>query len=623
MKTLILLVANLGLLAPHSLGQGAVETNTTLKAKVPYPAVWPNGPGRDSVPSWAAPGKVRFARWDGGRIETAKAFLSGWPGLNPSDPDLLYTMTNWYDVKTVRFLKEADINLVWLTFSVGFSNQAEAAHQADVRRYIAECHRQGIRVMAYESIGNMFWEDMFQAVPQSKNWIARKPDGQPVPYSAGTYLKMGRITRYMADFRNPEWREYLLKRIDLAVDSGADGLMYDNNFGDSLFELYPKLVSHARSRKKDFLFMANFHADTYVLNRLLNCITTEDGVEPGLHSSSSEGYADLKPHYPYWLQIGDKFLVNNIGLLRIHETLADGWKPVMVEDGRREHVERMVGMVSPSRAQLSLAEKMMFGIAHEQYIEARPAHQLMTNDPAAVQTWQAVGKYNRFFRDHEDLYVGARSRAPLAIILDDHSTGVPLLDGLAARQVQFEVLYEKDLTATLLSRFKAVAILSAPIVRGSAITALEEFVRKGGQLISAEKSATVDEQGTARQLPAFFRNTTGPGRGMHLEQVPPIEELAKILRAASASPIILEAPPGVLYNVTEQEDRRRVIVHILNYTLAPVTNLKLEVAGTYRAGRAVSPDDGASFTISSGFGSKSATIQIPRLQIYTTLVLDR
>ena len=264
--------------------------------------------------------------------------------------------------------------------------------------------------------------------------------------------------------------------------------------------------------------MANFHADTYVLNRLLNCITTEDGVEPGLHSSSSEGYADLKPHYPYWLQIGDKFLVNNIGLLRIHETLADGWKPVMVEDGRREHVERMVGMVSPSRAQLSLAEKMMFGIAHEQYIEARPAHQLMTNDPAAVQTWQAVGKYNRFFRDHEDLYVGARSRAPLAIILDDHSTGVPLLDGLAARQVPFEVLYEKDLTATLLSRFQAVAILSAPIVRGSAMAALEEFVRKGGQLISAEKSATARR---ARHCPpvtgllpehnrAGTRNASGP-----------------------------------------------------------------------------------------------------------------
>ena len=41
MKTLILLAANLGLLAPYSLGQGAVETNTILKAKAPYPAVWP------------------------------------------------------------------------------------------------------------------------------------------------------------------------------------------------------------------------------------------------------------------------------------------------------------------------------------------------------------------------------------------------------------------------------------------------------------------------------------------------------------------------------------------------------------------------------------------------------
>ena len=33
-----------------------------------FPVVWPKGPGRDSVPAWAAPGKVRFARWDGGRI---------------------------------------------------------------------------------------------------------------------------------------------------------------------------------------------------------------------------------------------------------------------------------------------------------------------------------------------------------------------------------------------------------------------------------------------------------------------------------------------------------------------------------------------------------------------------
>ena len=66
-----------------------------------YPAQWPAGPSPSSVPEWAKPGRIRFARWDGGRIETAKAMLSGWPGFNPPDPNRLETMTNWYHPETV------------------------------------------------------------------------------------------------------------------------------------------------------------------------------------------------------------------------------------------------------------------------------------------------------------------------------------------------------------------------------------------------------------------------------------------------------------------------------------------------------------------------------------------
>ncbi|HWB52880.1 MAG TPA: hypothetical protein VG722_01765, partial [Tepidisphaeraceae bacterium] len=168
-KLRVFFVLVLGMsVVPALFAQGAVESSGSVN---PYPLVWPEGMGRDSVPAWAAPGKIHFARWDGGRIEAAKAFLSGWPGLNPPDPDLLYTMTNWYDPGTVRFLKEGGINLIWITLSVGFSNETEAAHREEVRRYIAECHRQGIHVMAYESIGNMFWEDMFRRIPQSKSWV--------------------------------------------------------------------------------------------------------------------------------------------------------------------------------------------------------------------------------------------------------------------------------------------------------------------------------------------------------------------------------------------------------------------------------------------------------------------
>ena len=124
-------------------------------SKSMYPAQWPAGPSPSSVPAWAKPGRIRFARWDGGRMESAKAMLSGWPGFNPPDPNRLETMTNWYQPETIRFLREAGINLVWVTFSNGFSNETEKPQQEEIRRYIDECHRQGIHVMAYESIANM------------------------------------------------------------------------------------------------------------------------------------------------------------------------------------------------------------------------------------------------------------------------------------------------------------------------------------------------------------------------------------------------------------------------------------------------------------------------------------
>src|SRR5215467_5222710 len=71
-------------------------------SKSMYPAHWPKGPSSDSVPDWAKPGRIRFARWDGGKMETAKAILSGWPGFNPPDPNRLESMTNWYQPETIR-----------------------------------------------------------------------------------------------------------------------------------------------------------------------------------------------------------------------------------------------------------------------------------------------------------------------------------------------------------------------------------------------------------------------------------------------------------------------------------------------------------------------------------------
>jgi hypothetical protein len=430
----------------------------------------------------------------------------------------------------------------------------------------------------------------------------------------------------MADLSNPQWRAYVMNRIDLAIDSGADGLMYDNNFGNDLVSLYEQISGYVSSRKKDFLLMANFHANTYVLNRLLNCITTEDGLEPGLYAKSSAGY-EFASRQRYGLPVGEKLMINNFGLLAIHETLTEGWKPVMIEDGRRENEERMVGFTTDllsragPRAQLSLAEKMSFGIALEEYVEGRPAHQLITNDPMATAMWRSVGKYNQFFTAHEDLYTHVHSVAPLAVILDDSSEGVPLLDSLAARGVQFNVIYERDLNRELLSPYKAATLLTAEFVRATALDALEAFSQKGVQVIAVGNAARFDEKGSGRTRPFFFRPERGSGMAAYIEKLPPVDELAEILKKACGnSGVRFQAPPGVLFHSTEQG--KRLLIHLLNYTLEPIDHLDLEVDGQFQSARLLSPDGEASLE-KVDLNQSRANLRIPRLAIYSVVALDR
>ena len=550
-----------------------------------FPRVWPQGPEHDSVPAWAAPGKIRFARWDGGRIEVAKAVLSGWPGFCPPDPDLVYTMANWYDPGTIRIAQAAGLNTLWITFSVGFANETESTHQQQVCQYIRECHRAGIRVMAYESLANIFWEDLFVVHPAAANWPCIGKDGKPVPYGAANFAKVGRITRYMADLTKPEWRDYLRGRVDLAIDAGADGITYDNNFGSCLAEVYHELQQHAASRKKDFLMMGNFHANTYVLNRLLNSLTTEDGLEPGCYANVSSNLCRrVTP-------LAGGSLANNIGLLRIHEALGAGWKPAMVECGLRETGDRLLNLMTPRHTQLALAESMAFGVAHELFVEGKVAHQLSSGDRAAWESWRAAGAYNRFFAEHEALYLGARSQADIAVVLDDGAANVALLDGLAAHGVLFNVLYEGDLNSALLQRYKA-ALVVAGSVRAGARVALEEFAAHGGGLIrpSANISAAA---------------------------------LAVELKRACGEPLAtLAVPEGVLFNVAVQAQRKRLVVHLLNYTDHPVEKIKLTVQGRYKKCTLFSPDVQMQTRCGSVVVDQKTTVEIPALDIYSVLTLE-
>ena len=478
--------------------------------------------------------------------------------------------------------------------------------------------------MAYQSFANMFWEDMYEHVPESRSWASIGKDGKPVPYSAGDYSKMGRVTRYMADTSNPEWRAYLRKRIDLAIDAGADGVMYDNNFGPDLVGAYADVYRYASSRKTDFLLMGNFHANTFVLNRLINCMTTEDGEEPGVYAANHVSQTRLERDGSCMLPLGDGYLVNNIGLFRIHRGLSEGWKPTMIEHSFREVGQRFTTAISGPRHQLALAESKAFGIAMEVFVEGAVAHGLMTKDPTMMAIWRAIGDYNRFFADNEEYYVDTQSLASLAVVLDDRSDGVALLNGLAARNVIYDVLYENDLSSDKLKQYAAVAVLTAGTIRDRALLALEGYVSGGGKLFAAENAATFDERGRRRPRPPFFGRKLGAGECVYYDQLPAARALADALRASDRSDTVhVEAPEGVLYNAVVQPKTGRVVVHLLNYTLRPTESFKLTVPGHFESVTLLSPDSPRAPARVLASSASRTEVAIPSLTIYAVLVLEK
>jgi hypothetical protein len=398
--------------------------------------------------------------------------------------------------------------------------------------------------------------------------------------------------------------------------------MYDNNFGGHLVDVYQDIYRYGAARKKDFLLMGNFHQNNYVLNRLTNCMTTEDGAEPGVydeaHLQGRRGRLSTMDPIP----VDHGRLVTNVGLFRIYNALSQGWKPMLVEDGGREVGVRETTPMAAERQQLALAEAMSFGVSMELFSEGAFARDLFENDPSAMAIWRAIGSYNRFFAEHEQYYTGTNSLAPVAVVLDDRSESVSLLDGLASRHVLFDVIYESDVTAEKLAPYKVVALLSARTVRQRALSALESYVTNGGRLIAAGEAATLDETGQKHAPPEWFGKQTGKGACTYSEQIPSLDDLSKTLRdAAGPVTIQVEVPTGVLYNIVQQPATGRTMIHFLNYALKPSGEIKVVSQKKYTRISLLSPDSAQAVQLSIPSGAP-AELKVPAVRVYSLLVME-
>ena len=149
-----------------------------------------------------------------------------------------------------------NLSWVWVCWSNGYSLEQEEVQWRKLKQYIPLVQKSGVRVTGYMSIGNVFWDEMFKHVPRSKDWVLHDKKG-------GIQLYGTAPTRYMADIADPEWQDYLKKRIDARLAAGLDGLVYDNTLSfygrDDSERVAALILEHARSRKPDVLFASNYN----------------------------------------------------------------------------------------------------------------------------------------------------------------------------------------------------------------------------------------------------------------------------------------------------------------------------------------------------------------------------
>ena len=131
---------------------------------------------------------------------------------------------HWFDSEaSARLMQELGLNILHCRFYKGMGWQHESRDFPNVKRFVDNCHKHEIRVLAYVQFSTLYYETMLAEIPDLADWASLDENGRKRTYHAGAYY------RWLPCINAPGFEPYLKKLIAVALEEGGfEGIMFDN-----------------------------------------------------------------------------------------------------------------------------------------------------------------------------------------------------------------------------------------------------------------------------------------------------------------------------------------------------------------------------------------------------------
>jgi hypothetical protein len=341
-------------------------------------------------------------------------------------------------------------NWVHLMYDWGFPPEVEAEDWEDFRKAAGAYHAAGTPVFAYIQSSNCAYQGSYV----EKDWYARSPQGKKIFYYSG---------RYMVDWTHPEWVEHLKDLISGAIERGADGIFFDNMwygeepnalmggwvggagcYCERCQRLYHEATGRAISEKilpdrDDVADYLRWRAGR-VTQTIKELADFAREIKPGCPISANDFDVTMRNSYLIYgidvealSKIQDVIMVENFALPRwdpepkprlVNNALTIRNTRAFVRD--RAHLSVLsydVGIgfdpvYPPRRHQQGIAEAAACGasmtVKGTEYNNGK--QMTLLTDPAYQKQQEAIGGYNRWLEEHQDIFQDRINLAPVGLL---------------------------------------------------------------------------------------------------------------------------------------------------------------------------------------------------------------